>query len=71
MIALAIFAATCLVLAIGPFPGFRIDRTGAVIIGASLMIGTGALRFDEAVHAVDHGTLGCVKADPSGRAWKQ
>jgi Na+/H+ antiporter NhaD/arsenite permease-like protein len=57
MVALAIFASTYLVLAIGHFPGFRIDRTGAAIIGASLMIGTGVLTFDEAVHAVDYSTL--------------
>jgi Na+/H+ antiporter NhaD/arsenite permease-like protein len=57
MIALAIFAATYLVLAIGRFPGLRIDRTGAAIIGASLMIGANVLTFDEAIHAVDHATL--------------
>ncbi len=57
MVALAIFAGTYLVLAIGHFPGFRIDRTGAAIIGASLMIGTGILTFDEAVQAVDYSTL--------------
>jgi Na+/H+ antiporter NhaD/arsenite permease-like protein len=57
MLALTIFAATYLVLAIGHFPGFRIDRTGAAIIGASLMIGTGVLTFEEAVQAVDYSTL--------------
>jgi Na+/H+ antiporter NhaD/arsenite permease-like protein len=57
MISLAIFTGTYLVLAIGHFPGFRIDRTGAAIIGASLMIGTGVLTFDEAVRAVDYSTL--------------
>lgn len=57
MIPFAIFAATYFVVAIGHFPGFRIDRTGAAIIGASLMIGTGTLTFDEAVQAVDYSTL--------------
>lgn len=57
MIPLAIFAATYFVVAIGHLPGFRIDRTGAAIIGASLMIGTGTLTFDEAVQAVDYATL--------------
>ena len=57
MIALAIFLGTYLVLAIGTFPGLRIDRTGAAIIGASLMIGSGVLTFDEAIQAVDHSTL--------------
>ena len=35
MAAILIFAITYLVLAIGRLPGFRIDRTGAAIIGAS------------------------------------
>ena len=57
MIALAIFAGTYLVLAIGGLPGFRIDRTGAAIIGASLMVGFNVLTFEEAIQAVDHSTL--------------
>lgn len=57
MVALIIFAATYLVLAIGRFPGLRVDRTGAAIIGASLMLGTGSLDFEDAIHAVDHPTL--------------
>lgn len=57
MIALTIFLGTYLVLAIGRFPGLRIDRTGATIIGASLMIGCNVLTFDEAVRAIDHPTL--------------
>ena len=35
MAAIVIFALTYLVLAIGRFPGFRVDRTGAAIIGAT------------------------------------
>jgi Na+/H+ antiporter NhaD/arsenite permease-like protein len=57
MAAIAIFVGTYLVLAIGHLPGFRVDRTGAAIIGASLMIGTGALSFDEAVQAIDYSTI--------------
>jgi Na+/H+ antiporter NhaD/arsenite permease-like protein len=57
VIALTIFLGTYLVLAIGRFPGLRIDRTGATIIGASLMIGCNVLTFDEAVRAIDHPTL--------------
>ena len=57
MLALAIFLGTYLVLAIGRFPGLRIDRTGAAIIGASLMIGCNILTFEEAIQAVDHSTL--------------
>jgi hypothetical protein len=44
--AILIFAGTYLVLAIGRLPGFRVDRTGAAIVGASLMISVVAnLRF--------------------------
>lgn len=57
MIALAIFCGTYLVLAIGTFPGLRIDRTGAAIIGASLMLGCNVLTFEEAIQAVDYSTL--------------
>lgn len=57
MTALLIFAAAYLVLAVGRFPGFRIDRTGAAIIGAGLMIGLDVLTFDEAVRSIDHQTI--------------
>jgi len=36
------------VLAIGRLPGFRVDRTGACIIGASLMIACGVLDIEQA-----------------------
>src|SRR5512134_1047809 len=57
MAALLIFLATYLTLALGRFPGLRVDRTGAAVIGASLMVGLDVLSFDEAVRAVDHSTL--------------
>jgi len=57
VIALAIFLGTYFVLAVGSFPGLRLDRTGAAIIGASLMIGFNVLTFEEAVRAVDYSTL--------------
>lgn len=52
-----IFFATYAVIAIGRAPGLRVDRTGAAIIGAILIVVTGALTFDEAVAAVDFRTL--------------
>ncbi|HWR53074.1 MAG TPA: anion transporter [Bryobacteraceae bacterium] len=60
VIAAIVFAATYLVLAIGRLPGFRIDRTGAAIIGAGAMIGFNILTFDEAVKAVDFSTIGLL-----------
>jgi Na+/H+ antiporter NhaD/arsenite permease-like protein len=53
----AIFLATFAVLAAGRAPLLRIDRTGAAIIGAVLMVVTGAIAFSDAVQAVDVRTL--------------
>src|SRR5215472_17255406 len=52
-----IFAATYLVLAIGRLPGFRVDRTDAAIIGASLMLATNVVTVQEAYAAVNYETL--------------
>jgi Na+/H+ antiporter NhaD/arsenite permease-like protein len=52
-----IFTGTYLVLALGRLPWLRVDRTGAAIIGASLMLGFDVLTIDEAMAAVDHSTL--------------
>ncbi len=57
MAALLIFLATYLTLALGRFPGLRVDRTGAAIIGASLMVASGTLGFTEALAAVDWPTI--------------
>ena len=57
MAAIVIFAITYLVLAIGRLPGFRIDRTGAAIIGASFMVGVNALSLDEAYRAINFDTI--------------
>ncbi|MBZ5724322.1 MAG: anion transporter [Acidobacteriia bacterium] len=52
-----IFAATYLVLAIGRLPGFRVDRTGAAIIGASLMLAANILTVEEAYAAINYDTI--------------
>src|ERR1043166_481088 len=52
-----IFLAVYLVLAIGRLPGFRVDRTGACIIGASLMIAFGVLDFQQAYAAINYDTI--------------
>jgi Na+/H+ antiporter NhaD/arsenite permease-like protein len=52
-----IFAATYVVLAIGRMPGLRVDRTGAMIIGAALMIATGVLTVPEAYAAINYDTI--------------
>ncbi len=55
--AILIFSGTYLVLAIGRLPGFRVDRTGAAIIGATLMIIFRVLTLEEAYRAIDYDTL--------------
>jgi Na+/H+ antiporter NhaD/arsenite permease-like protein len=55
--AILIFALTYLVLAIGRLPGFRVDRTGAAIIGASLMVAVNALTLQEAQQAINFDTI--------------
>jgi Na+/H+ antiporter NhaD/arsenite permease-like protein len=55
--AILIFAATYVVVAIGKLPGLQLDRAGAALLGASLMIATGVLTPDEAYRAVDSNTI--------------
>lgn len=57
MATLFIFIGTYLVLAIGRLPGFRIDRPGAALIGASLMVAIEAISFDDALASIDFRTL--------------
>lgn len=57
MAAILIFLAVYLVLALGRLPGFRVDRTGACIIGASLMIAFGVLDFSQAYAAINYDTI--------------
>src|SRR5258706_10908096 len=55
--AVAIFLATYAVIALGRLPGYRLDRAGAALIGASLMVASGVLRLDEAYRAIDFDTI--------------
>ena len=52
-----IFVATYVVIALGRAPGLRLDRTGAALLGASLMVASGTLSLDEAYRAIDIDTL--------------
>jgi Na+/H+ antiporter NhaD/arsenite permease-like protein len=54
---LIIFVGTYLVVAVGRVPGLRLDRTGAALIGAALMVATGAIAPAEAYRAIDFDTL--------------
>lgn len=55
--AVLIFAATYLVMAVGKLPGYQLDRAGAALLGASLMVGFGVLNLDEAWAAIDMKTI--------------
>jgi Na+/H+ antiporter NhaD/arsenite permease-like protein len=55
--AILIFAATYLFLAIGKLPGFRLDRAGAALLGASLMVAFGVLSLEDAYSVVDFATI--------------
>lgn len=57
MIAALVFLAAYGVIALGRAPFLRIDRTGAAIVGAVLMVATGVISFDAAVRAVDVRTI--------------
>lgn len=57
MLAALIFAGTYLVLAFGRLPYLRVDRTGAAVIGAVLMIACGVVPLDAAYAAIDYRTI--------------
>ncbi len=52
-----IFLATYVVVALGKIPVYRIDRAGAALLGASLMVATGVLSLEEAYQSVDFNTI--------------
>src|SRR4051794_29418757 len=52
-----VFFASYVVFAIGKFPGFKIDRPGAAIIGAVLMVAFRIVRAQEALASVDFATI--------------
>src|SRR5216684_2163025 len=55
--AYAIFLASYLVFALGKFPGLKIDRPGAAIIGAVLMVAFRIMSTQEALRAIDFATI--------------
>jgi Na+/H+ antiporter NhaD/arsenite permease-like protein len=57
VVAISIFLGTYVVLGLGRMPGLRIDRTGAAIIGGSLMVAANVLSLEEAYQAVHLDTI--------------
>lgn len=52
-----LFVLTYLVMALGRFPGLRLDRTGAAVVGAAFMVALGVVAPERAYALVDMGTL--------------
>jgi Na+/H+ antiporter NhaD/arsenite permease-like protein len=57
LLGLGIFLFTYLALALGRVPGLRMDRTGVAILGAVLMLVSGVVSMEEAIGAIDYGTI--------------
>jgi Na+/H+ antiporter NhaD/arsenite permease-like protein len=55
--AVGVFAASYVVIALGKLPGFYLDRTGAALLGAALMVGLGVLSLAQALRAIDFDTI--------------
>ena len=55
--AYAVFLGSYLVFALGKFPGMKIDRPGAAIIGAVLMIAFGVVLPQDALRFIDFSTI--------------
>lgn len=57
---LLVFAAVYLAMVFGGVPGTRLDRTGAALVGAVLLVGLGALPIGAAWSAIDVETIGLL-----------
>jgi Na+/H+ antiporter NhaD/arsenite permease-like protein len=57
---LAIFFFVYLAMGVGHLPGLRVDRTGAALIGAMLLVALGRISPDAAWDAVDYRTIGLL-----------
>ena len=55
--AAAIFVASYVGLAMGKIPGLAIDRAGVALVGACLMVASGALPLEDAYKAIDLDTI--------------
>src|SRR5436853_4393722 len=57
ILAYTIFSASYLVFAIGRFPGTKIDRTAAAIIGAALMFAFRIISPETGMRSIDFATI--------------
>ena len=56
-VAASVIFAASLALALGRVPGLSIDRAGIALVGACLMVASGALPLDDAYKAIDFNTI--------------
>ena len=54
---LAVFTATYAGMALGRFPGLRIDRTGIALVAVIVLLAGGAVQTSEIAGAIDFPTL--------------
>lgn len=57
---LAIFIAVYVAMGVGHLPGFRLDRTGAAIVGAMILIASGEISPASAWASVDYRVIGLL-----------
>lgn len=57
---IAIFILVYFAMALGHLPGFRLDRTGAAVVGAMILIAAGEISPAAAWAAVDYRTIGLL-----------
>ena len=57
---LAIFLLVYLVMGLGTLPGFKVDRTGAAVIGAAAVMAIGSISAANAWNAIDYSSLGML-----------
>lgn len=57
---LLIFLLVYLAMAIGTLPGFKVDRTGAAVVGAMALVATGGISSEKAWTSIDYQTIGLL-----------
>lgn len=59
-IALLIFLLVYVAMAVGTLPGFKVDRTGAAVVGAMALMATGSISSADAWASIDYRTIGML-----------
>lgn len=59
-LALAVFLLVYVAMGVGRLPGFKVDRTGAAIVGALVLMASGRISPEAAWTAIDYRTVGLL-----------